>query len=264
MFSFNNKPEAAVHQQAEETEQQLIERVKRAKSQCDWTVGEAASTWCEKFARGRTESAFADLVGVSRQSVNFKRRVYERFREFATRVATLSFYHFREALAWHDAEEWLEQAEADGWSVREMVEAHDQHYDTDPVTEEQDEDECQDLPTSYSSVSEPESGELPSAQTRTGVQTGATQPTSGGTTASASRSSSMSETPTHADQRDNCNWSTWIREADSFSLAIERTVRGIDDNKHLLGWKHGHMINCYRDIAQAVRKWKDELEEMSK
>lgn len=261
MFSFNNKPEAAVHQQAEETEQQLIERAKSAVTQSSWTIGECAAKWCERFARGRSETDFADIIGASRQSISEKRRVYERFQEVADRSATLSWTHYAKALAWHDAEEWLEQAEQDGWSVREMVEAHDEHYGNDPITDEEDDDECQDLPTSYSAVSEPEFSEPPSAPTRTEKPTGTTRPASGTTTASANRSSSMSETPTPADQRDNCNWSIWLREADSYKLALERAVRSIDDNKDVLGADYMDFVSLYRETAKAVRVWKERIEE---
>ena len=50
---------------AHETEKDLIQRAQTAVSQCNWTVGECAVQWTKKFARGRTDADFGELVGMS-------------------------------------------------------------------------------------------------------------------------------------------------------------------------------------------------------
>jgi len=255
MFSF--KPNIEYHQQAEETEQQIIERAKNAVESSSWVVGECAAKWCERFASGRTDADFADLIGESQQSVNFKRRVYERFGDFTTRVVNLSYSHYRAAISWHDPEEWLEQASNEGWSVAEMRRARADHYDTES---DQDEDEC--TSTNDYADSETESLPEPQSQTPTKERTGATQPTSGGTTDSVNVNSENRNAVREVDERDGCKWSTWIREAQSYKTRVESSVRVIDDNKDVLGWKHGDAIGKFRKFYSDLNRWIKELEEL--
>lgn len=60
-------------------ERKLIEQASASVTKSNWTIGKCASKWCEKFADGRTDADFAELIGSSRQTVNFARRVYTRF-----------------------------------------------------------------------------------------------------------------------------------------------------------------------------------------
>ena len=48
-----------------ETEQELIANAQVAISNCNWTVGECASKWTERYAKGRTDADFGALVGLS-------------------------------------------------------------------------------------------------------------------------------------------------------------------------------------------------------
>ena len=64
-----------------ETEKELIQRAQTAVSQCNWTVGECAVQWTKKFARGRTDADFGELVGMSGDQVYQRRRVCETFTD---------------------------------------------------------------------------------------------------------------------------------------------------------------------------------------
>lgn len=57
-------------------ERQLVEEATGAVEGANWTIGRCAAEWVEKYANGRTDGEFADLIGVSRQRVNFARRIW--------------------------------------------------------------------------------------------------------------------------------------------------------------------------------------------
>lgn len=129
------KPTTQIVEQAEVSEQQLIDAATNAIAAEFWTVGWAASEWVKL---GKSEQEFADKTGLSRQSVNQKRRVHERFKEVANRLANLSFTHFIRALDMKEPEEWLEEANDNKWSWREMIANHDNHYT--PADEESEQE----------------------------------------------------------------------------------------------------------------------------
>ena len=64
-----------------ESEDELISRAQVAVSQCNWSVGECAYKWTEKYARGRTDADFGVLVGLSPDQVFQRRRVWETFAD---------------------------------------------------------------------------------------------------------------------------------------------------------------------------------------
>jgi len=132
------KPTTAIVQQAEQTEQQLIEMAQNAIAAEFWTVGYAASEWCENYARGRSENDFAELIGSNKQSVNLKRRVHQRFRNLSTLLTNLRFTHYVQALDFeHEPEHWLEEASENKWTVKEMVAAYQDYYTPDDETEDE-------------------------------------------------------------------------------------------------------------------------------
>lgn len=92
-------------------ESELILRAQIITNGSAWVVGQCASIWCERFAKGRTDEDFAKLIGMSRQQVNNRRRVYERFCSISSKLPSLTFWHFATAIAWDDAEACLEWAE---------------------------------------------------------------------------------------------------------------------------------------------------------
>lgn len=115
------RPQAAEVIQIDESEAQLIERAKTSLSQSAWTVGECAATWTRLHARGRSDEVFGNLIGVSQQDVNKRRRVWERFGQSYALRRNLSWTHFREALAWPDADEILGVADEQRMSVAAML-----------------------------------------------------------------------------------------------------------------------------------------------
>ena len=114
------KPEIAIVQQAEATEQQLIERAQSALTQCNWVVGECAAEWTQKHAKGRTDENFGFLIGMSKEQVHQRRRVWESFADVKDEYEFISFSHFNSALNWDDAAECLAWANDIQATVAEM------------------------------------------------------------------------------------------------------------------------------------------------
>jgi hypothetical protein len=103
-----------------ESETDLVTRAQSAISNCNWEVGECAAVWTKRFARGRTDADFAQLVGLSPDQVYQRRRVWETFGDVYGRYAALKWSHFYAAVAWDDAAECLQWAEDIGATVAEM------------------------------------------------------------------------------------------------------------------------------------------------
>ncbi len=102
------------------TEQELIQRAQTAVSNCNWTVGECAAQWTKKFARGRTDADFGELVGMSGDQVFQRRRVWETFADVQTQYGSLKWSHFYIALNWDDAAECLNWASDNEATIAEM------------------------------------------------------------------------------------------------------------------------------------------------
>lgn len=103
-----------------ETEAQLISRAQSALSECRWTVGECAAKWTQRFARGRTDADFANLVGLSVDQVFQRRRTWEVYGEVRGNYPSLKWSHFYSALTWDDAETCLQWAVENEATVAEM------------------------------------------------------------------------------------------------------------------------------------------------
>jgi hypothetical protein len=104
----------------DDTEEQLIERARLALSECNWTIGECASIWTQRYARGRSDQAFAELLGLSADQVYQRRRVWETFADVRESYAALSWSHFYTATSWDDAAECLQWADDMQATVAEM------------------------------------------------------------------------------------------------------------------------------------------------
>lgn len=103
-----------------ESEEVLIQVARDAVSQCNWVVGECASKWTQKYARGRTDGDFGQMVGLSGDQIFQRRRVWEAFGDLHKKYKTLKWSFFYVALNWDDAEDclaWAQDAEA---TVAEM------------------------------------------------------------------------------------------------------------------------------------------------
>jgi hypothetical protein len=103
-----------------ESEDDLISRAQHAVSQCNWSVGECAFKWTQKYARGRTDADFGSLVGMSPDQVFQRRRVWETFADVHGTYGGLKWSHFYAALNWDDAPECLQWAEENQATVGEM------------------------------------------------------------------------------------------------------------------------------------------------
>ena len=64
-----------------------------------------------RFARGRTDADFAQLVGLSADQVFQRRRVWETFADVYSGYPALKWSHFYVAVAWDDAAECLQWAQ---------------------------------------------------------------------------------------------------------------------------------------------------------
>jgi hypothetical protein len=103
-----------------ETEEQLISTARDAVSLCNWVVGECAGRWTQRFARGRTDADFGQLVGLSGDQIFQRRRVWEAFGEAHKDFGSLKWSFFYVALNWDDAEECLNWAQDNEATVSEM------------------------------------------------------------------------------------------------------------------------------------------------
>lgn len=103
-----------------ESEAQLVERAQIAVSRCNWEVGECAALWTKRFAKGRTDADFAQLVGLSPDQVYQRRRVWETFGDVYSQYNGLKWSHFYSSLTWDDAAECLQWAQDVGATVAEM------------------------------------------------------------------------------------------------------------------------------------------------
>lgn len=103
-----------------ESEEQLISKARDAVSQCNWVVGECASQWTSKYSRGRTDSDFGQMVGLSGDQIYQRRRVWEAFGTSYRNYPGLKWSFFYVAMNWDDAEECLQWAQDADSTVAEM------------------------------------------------------------------------------------------------------------------------------------------------
>lgn len=103
-----------------ESEDQLIDRAKQAISACSWTLGECAALWTKRYAKGRTDAAFGEMIGLSADQVYQRRRVWETFGDVHEQYTALKWSHFYAAINWDDAAACLTWAEELQSTVAEM------------------------------------------------------------------------------------------------------------------------------------------------
>jgi len=103
-----------------ESEEQLISFARDAVSQCNWVVGECASKWTTKYARGRTDGDFGQMVGLSGDQIYQRRRVWEAFGTTHDNYNNLKWSFFYVALNWEDATKCLNWADENEATVAEM------------------------------------------------------------------------------------------------------------------------------------------------
>ncbi len=105
-----------------ESEQELVATAQQALSSCNWTVGECAAKWCQRYAYGRTDADFGAFVNLSGDQIYERRRVWERFgvSGMYRNFEKLRWSHFRVAMAWPDADDCLQWSDENGATVAEM------------------------------------------------------------------------------------------------------------------------------------------------
>ena len=103
-----------------QTEDQLVSRAQQALSSCNWTIGECATEWTQRYAKGRTDADFGQLIGLSADQVYQRRRTWDTFSDVYGEYANLKWSHFYVALNWDDAAECLQWANEIEATVAEM------------------------------------------------------------------------------------------------------------------------------------------------
>lgn len=103
-----------------ESEEHLISVARDAVSQCNWVVGECASKWTKKYAKGRTDADFGQMVGLSGDQIYQRRRVWETFGKSVKKYTNLKWSFFYVALNWEDATKCLNWADENEATVAEM------------------------------------------------------------------------------------------------------------------------------------------------
>ena len=103
-----------------ETEAELVSAARNAVSHCNWVVGECASKWTQRYAKGRTDTDFGGSIGMSGDRIFQRRRVYETFSDVYLQYSQLKWSHFYVALNWDDSPECLQWAEENEATVAEM------------------------------------------------------------------------------------------------------------------------------------------------
>ena len=103
-----------------ESEDKLISVARQAVSECNWVVGECAAQWTQKYARGRTDADFGQMVGLSGDQIYQRRRVWEAFGTTYKNQPNLKWSFFYVALNWEDAAKCLNWADENEATVAEM------------------------------------------------------------------------------------------------------------------------------------------------
>lgn len=102
------------------SEEALLATARGALSRCNWVIGQCASQWTTRYAKGRTDADFGNLIGLSGDQIFQRRRVWEKFHDVYQEYAALSWSHFYLAINWEDSAECLQWAQEQGASVAEM------------------------------------------------------------------------------------------------------------------------------------------------
>ena len=136
------------------TEDELVEEAVSVVSDCQWTVGQIASHWTKRFAKGRGDAAFGERLGISPDSVYQRRRVWETFADVRDQYPRLKWSHFLIALTWDDAADCLTWAEDMQATVSEMRAWRRAQRGEDLSVPETDEAEEQVVAATYDGISE--------------------------------------------------------------------------------------------------------------
>jgi hypothetical protein len=103
-----------------ESEEALIKTARNALSRCNWVIGQCATQWTQRYSKGRTDSDFGNLVGLSGDQIYQRRRVWEKFHDVYQEYGALSWSHFYLSINWEDSAECLQWAQDQDATVAEM------------------------------------------------------------------------------------------------------------------------------------------------
>lgn len=123
-----------------DSEEALIFRAQRALSRCNWEIGECASQWTTKYAKGRGDADFGSLVGLSGDQIYQRRRVWETFSDVYENYPNLKWSHFYVVLNWDDAAECLAWANDMEATIAEMKAWRRAQHGDDLTTPAQEEE----------------------------------------------------------------------------------------------------------------------------
>lgn len=87
------------------TEQDIIERTRRAMSDALWEVGETGAKWLASHARFRPLSVWAAVVGVEPARMELCVKVWVTFGDVRSSYPHLHWAHFRAAVGWCEDDE---------------------------------------------------------------------------------------------------------------------------------------------------------------
>ena len=97
-----------------------------------WEIGRIASE-CKEVT-GKTDAELGERIGLSRDQVQQRRSVWDRFGDDSDMYRNLKWSHFHAAMNWDDAAETLKTADRDDMTVAVMVRYHDlRHGKTSPT-----------------------------------------------------------------------------------------------------------------------------------
>lgn len=141
---------------AEFTEVQLVELSRMALNACHFTIGAAASIWCTKYARGRTDADFGRLIGMTADQIYERRRVWERFgvSGLYRNFPGLDWSHYRINIARPDAPAILEWA-ADNKATIDTVRVYRRQLDGKDLNTPDDDDDIDDIDSNFGVVPPP-------------------------------------------------------------------------------------------------------------
>lgn len=111
------EPIITIVQQAEATEEQLIQQIKSTETQAAWTTGEMISQLKAEFSL--TDEQIASRTDLSRETITQRRSVWETFADCKS-IYKLSWSHFLAAVSWDAAAECLQWADENKASVSQM------------------------------------------------------------------------------------------------------------------------------------------------
>ena len=117
---------------AEHQFESFVSEAEQILAPTQWEIGRIASE-CKEVT-GKTDAELGERIGLSRDQVQQRRSVWDRFGDDSDTYRNLKWSHFHAAMNWDDATQTLAIADRDMLTVRDMVRYHDlRHGKTTPT-----------------------------------------------------------------------------------------------------------------------------------